>query len=212
MCMPSTPTHNWPGGDHQQNYSHCVHAVQMQSACGISALVMELPLGGEGISGLITKLTSWVAWTINKPCLWWGKHSSTLRVQYSYTLENNSAATIERCKVSWGEPEWVQTTQQPPTLQSALLCMQVGCTWRTHIPHACAPCICIIMQYAHSTVQLQLSEPFWPAPKSKHSDKQKVWIIESIFDVQLTTPIPINYSVYLKHTKHFNVSSHFGWE
>ena len=46
--VPSTPTHNWPGGDHQQNYSHCVHAVQMQSACGISALVMELHLGGGG--------------------------------------------------------------------------------------------------------------------------------------------------------------------
>ena len=55
------------------------------------------------------------------------------------------------------------------------------------------------------TVQPRLSKPLWPAPKSKHSDKQKVWI----FDVWLTKPTPISYSVYHRLTKHFNVSSHF---
>ena len=36
-----------------------------------------------------------------------------------------------------------------------------------------------------STVQTRLSKPLWPAPKSKCSDKPKVRIIKSIFDVRL---------------------------
>ena len=52
-----------------------------------------------------------------------------------------------------------------------------------------------------STVQLRLSEPLWPAPKPKCSDKQKVQIIESIFDVQLIMPTLINYSVYPRLTE-----------
>ena len=46
-------------------------------------------------------------------------------------------------------------------------------------------------------VQQRLSEPCWPAPKSISKHSAKVQIIESIFDVQLTTCMctPINYSV-----------------
>ena len=54
-----------------------------------------------------------------------------------------------------------------------------------------------IISYDHGTVQPQLSEPLWPAPKSKRSDKQESSDnLESIFDVRLTTPTPISYSVY----------------
>ena len=34
------------------------------------------------------------------------------------------------------------------------------------------------------TVQPRLSEPLWPAPKSKGSDKQEVWIIKSIHSME----------------------------
>ena len=39
--------------------------------------------------------------------------------------------------------------------------------------------------------------------------KQKVRIIKSIFDVQLTTPTPISCSTYLRLNEHFDVSSQF---
>ena len=51
------------------------------------------------------------------------------------------------------------------------------------------------------TVEPRLSEPLWPAPKSKRLDEQKVQVIESVFDVQLTTPTTISYSVYHRRTE-----------
>ena len=42
---------------------------------------------------------------------------------------------------------------------------------------------------------LDYPNPFGQLQKSKRSDKQKVRIIESIFDVLLTMPTPIDYSV-----------------
>ena len=62
-----------------------------------------------------------------------------------------------------------------------------------------------------NAVQPRLSELLWSAPKSKRSDKQKVRIIKcsTTFDVRLTTPTPISYSVYHRLTEYFDVSSHF---
>ena len=62
----------------------------------------------------------------------------------------------------------------------------------------------VLIQIAHiiNIIQPQLSEPLWPAPQSKYSDKPKSldnW--ESIFDVQLTTSTPISYSVHHLLTK-----------
>ena len=47
-------------------------------------------------------------------------------------------------------------------------------------------------------VQPRLSKPLWPAPKSKRSDKQKVWKI----NIWLTTPTPISFS--LPYSKKFS--------
>ena len=44
------------------------------------------------------------------------------------------------------------------------------------------------------TIQPWLSKPLWPAPNLM--DKQKVRKIESIFDIWLTMPTPINYGAY----------------
>ena len=58
-------------------------------------------------------------------------------------------------------------------------CEQITCSYWEH---ACHNYIII--------VQPRLSEPLWPAPKSKHSDNR-----ESIFNVRLTMPTPISYSI-----------------
>ena len=51
--------------------------------------------------------------------------------------------------------------------------------------------------YACTYSPTSIIRPPWPTPKSKHSDKQRVRIIESIFDVRLTTPTPISYRIHL---------------